>query len=76
MHAVQIKEMVVLQFIEHVSELHMLGSVPKHDIVDILVKFIVVRGVLSDITPQHDLACFRVLSILLQKVMKTLSCAA
>ena len=55
MHTVKVKEMVILNLIKHVSEFQIFRTVSEDYVINVLIEFVVMRRVFSDVTPQHNL---------------------
>ena len=51
MHAIKIEEMMILNFVEHVTEFKIRWPASEDHVVNVFVKLVIVRGVLSDISP-------------------------
>jgi hypothetical protein len=56
MNAVQIKEMMILNFIKDIPETQISRLTSKSYVADVFVKFMIMRRVFSDIAPQNNLA--------------------
>ena len=49
---------MILKLIKHVPKLEVFRAVAKDHVVYVLVEFVIVRRIFSNVSPQNDLTCF------------------
>ncbi len=55
MDAIQVKKMMILDLIKYIPEIEICRLTTEYHIVDIFIKFVVVRRIFTNVSPQDDL---------------------